>query len=139
VAVPRLEHGPCAVAALEAWLAIREKKKGPVFVVFSPHGEPRATRIEGRLVAEVVKRLFRDAGAAASDVDAIGARAGFATAAARAGRTEAAIMRHGRWKSVQVSPAATSARAPVGSTIPSPRSAYNPDRWLAPVARDSPA
>ena len=29
-------------------------------------------------------------------------RAGFATAAARAGRSEAAIMRHGRWKSVQI-------------------------------------
>lgn len=28
VAVPRLEHGPCAVAAVEAWLAIREQKKG---------------------------------------------------------------------------------------------------------------
>jgi integrase len=29
-------------------------------------------------------------------------RAGFATAAARAGRSEAAIMRHGRWKSVKI-------------------------------------
>jgi hypothetical protein len=29
-------------------------------------------------------------------------RAGFATAAARAGRSEAAIMCHGRWKSVQI-------------------------------------
>jgi len=29
-------------------------------------------------------------------------RSGFATSAARAGRLEAAIMRHGRWKSVQV-------------------------------------
>jgi site-specific recombinase XerC len=68
VAVPRLEHGPCAVAALEAWLAIREQKKGPLFVAYSPHGELRETRIEGRLVAEVVKRLFRDAGASANDV-----------------------------------------------------------------------
>jgi site-specific recombinase XerC len=30
VAIPRLEHGPCAVAAVEAWLAIREQKKGAV-------------------------------------------------------------------------------------------------------------
>jgi hypothetical protein len=29
VAVPRIDNGPCAVAALEAWLAIIEKKKGP--------------------------------------------------------------------------------------------------------------
>ena len=61
------------MAAVEAWLAIRERKKGPLFVAFSPHGELRETRIEGRLVAEVVKRLFRDAGASPNDVDAIGA------------------------------------------------------------------
>jgi hypothetical protein len=36
------------VAALEAWLAIRAQKKGPLFVAFSPHGELRETRIEGR-------------------------------------------------------------------------------------------
>jgi integrase len=47
VAVPRLRHGPCAVAAIEAWLAIREQKKGALFVAFSPHGERRETRIEG--------------------------------------------------------------------------------------------
>jgi len=69
VAVPRLESGPCAVAALEAWLAIREKKKGALFIAFSPHGELRETRIEGRLVAEVVKRLFRNAGASPSRCD----------------------------------------------------------------------
>jgi site-specific recombinase XerC len=73
VAVPRLKHGPCAVAALEAWLGVLEKKKGPLFVAFSPHGALGETRIEGRLVAEVVKRLFRDAGASRRDVDAIGA------------------------------------------------------------------
>jgi Phage integrase family len=39
VAVPRLETGPCAVAALEAWLAIREQEKGALFVAFSPLGE----------------------------------------------------------------------------------------------------
>jgi hypothetical protein len=38
--VPRLETGPCAVAAIEAWLATYErlatydKKKGPLFVAF---------------------------------------------------------------------------------------------------------
>jgi integrase len=96
VAVPRrLEHGPCAVAAVEAWLSIIEKKKGPLFVAFSPHGERREARIEGRLVAEVVKRLFRDAGASPGDVDAIGAhslRRGFVTSADMAGATTAQIM-----------------------------------------------
>jgi hypothetical protein len=67
VAVPRLVHGPCAVAAVEAWLTVRERKKGALFVALSPHGELRDTRIEGRLVAEVVKRLFRGAGAVPGD------------------------------------------------------------------------
>src|SRR5450755_2496946 len=92
VAVPRLENGPCPVAANEAWLAIGEQKKGPLFVAFSPHGELRDTRIEGRLVAEVVKRLFRDAGSSPGDVDAIGAhslRRGFVTSADMAGATTA--------------------------------------------------
>jgi len=56
----------------------------------------RETRIEGRrLVAEVVKRLFRDAAASASDIDAIGAhslRRGFVTSADMAGATTAQIM-----------------------------------------------
>jgi aspartyl aminopeptidase len=95
VAVPRLENGPCAVAAIDAWLAIRQQKKGALFVAFSPHGELRETRIEGRLVAEVVKRLFRDAGASSRDVDAIAAhslRRGFVTSADMAGATTAQIM-----------------------------------------------
>jgi hypothetical protein len=41
--------------------AIREQEEEPLFFAFSPHAELRETRIEGRLVAEVVKRLFRDA------------------------------------------------------------------------------
>jgi integrase len=95
VAVPRLETGPCAVAAIEAWLGIRAQKKGPLFVAFSPHGELRETRIEGRLVAEVAKRLFRDAGAASGEIGAIGAhslRRGFVTSADMAGATTAQIM-----------------------------------------------
>jgi hypothetical protein len=44
------------VAALEAWLAIHQKKKGALFVTFSPHGELRESRIEARLVAEVRRR-----------------------------------------------------------------------------------
>jgi integrase len=79
-AVPKMKDGP---------------SKGPLFVAFSPHGELRETRIEGRLVAEVVKRLFRDAGASPSDVDAIGAhslRRGFVTSADMAGATTAQIM-----------------------------------------------
>jgi hypothetical protein len=76
---------------------IIEKKNGPLFFSFSPHGELRETRIEGRLVAEVVKRLFRDAGASPSEIDAIGGhslRRGFVTpcAAANSSRSRSPIL-----------------------------------------------
>jgi integrase len=95
VAVPRLETGPCAVAALEAWLAIREQERGRFLSRFRRSANCSETRIEGRLVAEVVKRLFRDAGASPGDIDAIGAhslRRGFVTSADMAGATTAQIM-----------------------------------------------
>ena len=41
--MPRLKIGPCAVAALEDWLAVIERKKGALVVAFSPHGELRET------------------------------------------------------------------------------------------------
>jgi len=44
---------------------------GALFVAFSPHGELRET-IKGRLVAEVVKRLFRDADTAPGEIGTIG-------------------------------------------------------------------
>jgi hypothetical protein len=53
VPVPRIENRPCAVAAVEARLAILEKKKGPLFRSFSPRGELREARIDGRVVTEV--------------------------------------------------------------------------------------
>jgi hypothetical protein len=71
------------------------RRRGALFVAFSPHGELGETRTEGRLVAEVVKRLFRDAGAAPSEVDVIGAhrlRRGFVMSADMAGATTAQIM-----------------------------------------------
>jgi len=37
-----------------------------------------------------------------SDVSGHSLRSGFATTAAHAGHSEASIMRHGRWKSIQV-------------------------------------
>jgi hypothetical protein len=45
VPVPRLDNGPCAVAALDAWLAIPEQKKGPLFRSFS-RARGRYTRRE---------------------------------------------------------------------------------------------
>jgi len=95
VPVPRIENGPCAVAAVEAWLAILEQKKGPLLRSFSPRAELRDARIDGRVVTEVVKRLFRQAGSSKSAVANIAAhslRRGFVTSADMAGATTAQIM-----------------------------------------------
>jgi integrase len=95
VAVPRIDNGPCAVAALDAWLAILEQKKGPLFRSFSPRGKLRDVRIDGRVVAKVVKRLFHDAGSSPGEIANIAAhslRRGFVTSADMAGATTAQIM-----------------------------------------------
>jgi hypothetical protein len=69
--------------------------EGAAIVAFSPHAELRETRIEARLVAEVVKRLFRDVGTAPGEIDSIGAQSlwrGFVTSADMADATTAQIM-----------------------------------------------
>jgi hypothetical protein len=58
---------------------------------------------------------LRGHGGLEGDLDRHSLRGGFATAAARAGRTQARDTRHGRWKR---SAAATSARAPAWTIIP---------------------
>jgi hypothetical protein len=68
VAVPRLVRGGGGRR-----LAGHPQKKGPLFVAFSQHGELRETRIDGQLVAAVVKRLFRDAGSSESEAGKIAA------------------------------------------------------------------
>lgn len=102
VAIPRLETGPCAVAAVEAWLEILGEKKGPLFRSFTPQGElKRDSRIDGRVVAEVTKRIFRRAGASKGEVARIAAhslRRGFATSADIAGATTSQILAVGGWK-----------------------------------------
>ncbi len=66
----------------------------------SPRQPPRKS-LSDRALAEIVAARAAAAGLE-GDFAGHSLRAGFATAAARAGRSEAAIMRHGRWKSVQI-------------------------------------
>jgi hypothetical protein len=86
-------NGPCAAAALDAWFAHHRAEEGaPLFRSFSSRGELRDVRIDGRVVADVVKRLFRDASASPSEVENIAAhslRRGFVTSADMAGATTA--------------------------------------------------
>lgn len=101
VAVPYgAEEATCPVRALQRWLAAAAIENGPLFRRVDRHGNV-GVALSGRALANMVAARATAAGLD-GDFAAHSLRSGFATAAARAGRLEAAIMRHGRWKSVQV-------------------------------------
>lgn len=88
----------CPVRALRAWLTAAQLTDGPLFRAFARHGG----RMEGRLadgdVARIVKRAANAAGLDPKRYSGHSLRAGLATAAARAGKSDRAIMAQGRWK-----------------------------------------
>jgi site-specific recombinase XerD len=89
----------CPVRAVRAWLDVIGST-GSVFRQIDRHGN-----IGAHLTPKAIARIIRERAAAADiagDFAGHSLRAGFATTAALAGRTEAAIMRHGRWKNAQV-------------------------------------
>jgi hypothetical protein len=109
VAVPLgAEEGTCPVLALRRWLERAAIGAGRVFRRIDRHGNPRADVIGSGAGLE-------------GDFAGHSLRAGFATAAARVGRSEAAIMRHGRWKSVQIARRCIR-QAPAGTITPPPTS-----------------
>jgi hypothetical protein len=90
VAVPfGEEEATCPVGTLRRWLAAAAIGAGRVFRRLDRPGKLGLT-LSDRALAEIVAARAAAAGHSL--------RAGFATAAARAGRSEAAIMRYGRWK-----------------------------------------
>jgi integrase len=105
VGVPRLS-GPlnrvCAVRAVEDWLTDigaridgRVVGSGPLFRAFSIDGEVQDHRIEPRVVAAVLKKLYTKAGFTKEHIKTIAAhslRRGFITSADAAGSTAAEIM-----------------------------------------------
>jgi Phage integrase family len=91
------EEATCPVRALRRWLETAAVSEGRVFRRIDRHGHPGPT-LSDRALAEIVAARAAAAGLE-GDFAGHSLRAGFATAAARAGRSEAAIMRHGRWKS----------------------------------------
>jgi len=99
VAVPfGAQAETCPVRALRAWLAVGDR--GAIFRRIDRHGN-----IGSNLTATAIASIIRARTAAAGipgDFAGHSLRAGFATTAAQAGRSEASIMQHGRWKSVQV-------------------------------------
>jgi hypothetical protein len=89
------------VLALRGWFETAAIGEGRVFRRIDRHGNHGLTLSDWALAEMVAARAVR--GTRRRVRRAFAARwVGFATAAARAGRSEAAIMRHGRWKSVQI-------------------------------------
>jgi integrase len=89
----------CPVRALQAWL--ERIDDGPLFRSIDRHGNIGG-RLSDHSVALVVKDRAAKAGLDADKVAGHSLRSGFATSAARAGKSEAAIMRQTRHKSVIV-------------------------------------
>jgi site-specific recombinase XerD len=94
VAIPYGQHPEtCAVRALAAWLAAARISSGPVFRRVDRHGNIGADRLTGKSVAATVKHYMEAIGKDPATYAGHSLRAGFATAAARAGAEERDIMR----------------------------------------------
>ena len=99
VALPFGSHADvCPVRALEAWRAASGVEDGALFRSIDRHGRVGG-RLDGRDVARILKGLADRAGIASAMVSGHSLRAGLATSAALAGRSDRAIMLQGRWKS----------------------------------------
>lgn len=83
----------CPVRSLRAWLEAGGISDGPVFRAIDRRGHLVAGRLDDRAVALRVKRAAKLAGLDASAYSGHSLRAGLATAAAKAGKSERAIMK----------------------------------------------
>ena len=92
----------CPVRALQTWLDASGITDGPLFRGMDRHGNLRPTRLTERMVSAIVKQYAALAGFNPDEFGGHSLRSGFATSAARAGKSEAAIMRQTRHKSVTV-------------------------------------
>jgi integrase len=92
----------CPVRALKTWLATSGLVSGPLFRAVDRAGRIGAGRLTARIVGERLKKIGERSGLDPQSYAAHSLRSGFATSAARANKSEAAIMRQGRWKSIPV-------------------------------------
>jgi integrase len=92
----------CPVRALQAWLATSGLVTGPLFRAVDRAGRIGVGRLTARIVGERLKKIGERSGLDPQSYAAHSLRSGFATSAARANKSEAAIMRQGRWKSIPV-------------------------------------
>jgi integrase len=83
----------CPVRTLRAWLDAAGITEGPVFRAVDVRGRVSAERLSDRAVALIVKAAAERAGLEPRAYAGHSLRAGLATAAARAGKSDRAIMR----------------------------------------------
>jgi integrase len=102
VAIPHgsRRDGTCPVAALNEWLKRSAITTGPVFRVINRYGRVLEKRLSGEAVGLVVKRWVGRLGYDPSEFGAHSLRAGLATSAAIAGKSESAIMRQTGHRSI---------------------------------------
>jgi site-specific recombinase XerD len=89
----------CPVAALNDWLRRAELTEGALFRPINRHGHILPQRLSAQAVAMIVQRYAEAIGLDAGQFGGHSLRAGLATAAARAGKSERAIMRQTGHKS----------------------------------------
>lgn len=82
----------CPVRALRAWLKLRGKEPGPLFLPILPDGKVRMRRLGAEAVYDVVRDAAGAIGLRAEDFGAHSLRAGMITEALNAGKSELAIM-----------------------------------------------
>ena len=83
----------CPVRAVRAWIEALGAEDGPLFRVVSRSGDLLSQRASGRSVARAVKRAAARAGLDPARFSGHSLRAGLATSAAKAGKSERAIMK----------------------------------------------
>ncbi|MGA3093612.1 MAG: site-specific integrase [Terriglobales bacterium] len=86
------ERASCPLWALEQWRAAAKIESGALFRVMNRHGQVLNRRLSGEAVGMVVKRYVGWLGYDVEDFAGHSLRAGLATSAAAAGKSERAIM-----------------------------------------------
>lgn len=92
----------CPVRALDDWLTATDITDGPIFRPINRHGQVQPTRLSGQSVSLIVKRLAASAQMDSQRYSGHSLRAGFATSAAAAGATEAAIANQTGHRSMEI-------------------------------------
>jgi integrase len=92
----------CPVRALARWLEASGIAEGPIFRLIDRHGHVQAERLHPCSVARIVKRCAERAGLNPEKFSAHSLRAGFATTAAKRGKSLDAIMRQTLHRSERV-------------------------------------